>query len=63
TELSNISRIIKSESNKLLAINESGYELIKNKPLTKYKSNVGNSDSTEEKYKNNFWSYLKSLWS
>lgn len=43
TELSNISRIIKSESNKLLAINESGYELINNKPFTKYKGNDGNT--------------------
>ena len=62
TDLSNISRIIKSRSDKLIAINESGYELINNEPLTKYNNNGGVTDSLKDSANNNLWSKFKKLW-
>lgn len=63
TELLNISRIIKSRLDKLIAINESGYELINNEPLTKYKNNGRVTDSLKANANNNLWSKFKKLWS
>lgn len=63
TDLSNISRIIKSQSDKLIAVNESGYELINNEPLTKYKNNGGVNAKLKNSANNNLWLKFKKIWS
>ncbi len=63
TDLSNISRIIKSQSDKLIAVNESGYELINNEPLTKYKNNEEVNTKLKDSANNNLWSKFKKIWS